>query len=85
MNLPPEHPRASTTDDVKLHDRYVKDVRLAWKKVCIELRKQLDRNLPFYPSMSISVMEIDPTLRCLRNLSTTQGINPFERRTNLDN
>ena len=58
MNLPPEHPRASTTDDVEcffsilrnmigMHFT-VKDVRLAWRKVCIELRKRLDRNLPFY-------------------------------------
>ena len=58
MNLPPEHPRASTTDDVEcffsilrnmigMHFT-VKDVRLAWRKVCIELRKRLDRNLPIY-------------------------------------
>ena len=58
MNLPHEHPRASTTDDVEcffsilrnmisMHFT-VKDARLAWRKVCIELRKRLDRNLPFY-------------------------------------
>lgn len=79
MNLPPEHPRSSTTDDVEcffsilrnmigMHFT-VKDVRFAWRKVCIELRKRIG-TFPFTtmcPNMSVSLREIDPPLRCLNN------------------
>ncbi len=61
--LPPEHPRASTTDDVEcffsilrnmLGTHFtVKDVRYAWRKICQELGKRLDKDLPFYYFVSI--------------------------------
>lgn len=54
----PEHPRASNTDDVKcffsvLCDHVgtnftLKQVKFAWRKVCIEFRKRTDPSLPFY-------------------------------------
>ena len=57
-NLPPEHPRSSTTDDVEcffsltrnmIGDHFtVKDVQFGWRKLCNEFAKRLDRKLPFY-------------------------------------
>ena len=53
----PEHPRASNTDDVEcfsvLRDHVsinftLKQVKFAWRKVCIEFQKRIDPSLPFY-------------------------------------
>ena len=54
----PEHPRASTTDDVEcffsvIRDVVgkhftVKDVRYAWRKICNEYAKRGDPELPFF-------------------------------------
>ena len=56
--LPPEHPRASTTDDVEcffsmLRDLVgkhftVKQVQLEFRKLCIEFMKRMEPDLPFY-------------------------------------
>ena len=56
--LPPEHPRASTTDDVKcffsmLRDNVgkhftVKQVQLEFRKMSMEFMKRMDPDLPFY-------------------------------------
>ena len=56
--LPPEHPRASTTDDVEcffsvLRDMVgkhftVKQVQYEWRKLCTEYMKRTDPELPFY-------------------------------------
>ena len=56
--LPPEHPRASTTDDVEcffsvLRDMIGKDftvkmVQYEWRKLCNEFTKRMDPELPFY-------------------------------------
>ena len=56
--LTPEHPRASTTDDVECFFSLlrsmigahftVKDVQTTWRKLCIEFSKRLDKHLPFY-------------------------------------
>ena len=58
LNLPPEHPRASTTDDVECYFSILrnvigahftlKEVRFAWRKVCLEFAKRLDKDLLFY-------------------------------------
>ena len=62
MNLPPEHPRASTMHDVECFFSLlrnmigkhftVKDVRFTWRKICKEFAKRLDKNLPYYYSLS---------------------------------
>ena len=54
----PEHPRASTTDDVECLFSILRDmvgkhftlhtVKYNWRKVCIELSKRLDPSLPYY-------------------------------------
>ena len=54
----PEHPRASSTDDVECFFSQlrnmigshftVKDVRYGWRKTCLEFAKRLDRQLPFF-------------------------------------
>ena len=56
--LPPEHPRASTTDAVECffslirnmigNHFTVKDIQFAWRKLCNEFTKRLDKELPFY-------------------------------------
>ena len=56
--LPPEHPRASTTDDVECffsltrnmigNHFTVKDIQFGWRKICNEFAKRLDKELPFY-------------------------------------
>ena len=56
--LPPEHPRASTTDDVEcffsvLRDVVgkhftVKQVQYEWRKLCTEHMKRLDPDTPFF-------------------------------------
>lgn len=56
--LQPEHPRASTTDDVECFfsvirdlvgkDFTLKQVKYAWRKICVEFEKRLDPDLPFY-------------------------------------
>ncbi len=58
LDLSPEHPRASTTDDIEcffsvMRDMVgthftVKQAQFAWRKVCIEFEKRIDDNLPFY-------------------------------------
>lgn len=57
-SIPPEHPRASTTDDVQcffsvLRDMVGKDfthkeVMFGWRKACQELTKRMDPRLPFF-------------------------------------
>ena len=57
-NLPPEHPRACTTDDVECffsvmrdtvgRDFSLKTVQHAWKRCCLEFTKRVDPELPFY-------------------------------------
>lgn len=57
-NLPPEHPRASSTDDVECFfsvmrdmlgsDFTLKHVLYAWRRLCIEFSKRVDPHLPFY-------------------------------------
>ena len=52
LSLPPEHPRASTTDDVECFFRVLRDfvgkdftlkqVKFAWRKVCVEFQKRLN-------------------------------------------
>ena len=54
----PEHPRASSTDDVKCFCSMMRDsigrnfttkqVKFGFRKVCAEFTKRLDPNLPFY-------------------------------------
>ena len=54
----PEHPRASTTDDVECFFSIMRDsigqnfttkqVKFAFRKVCTEFTKRLDPDLPFY-------------------------------------
>jgi len=54
----PEHPRASTTDDVECFFSLLRDmvgkhftlhiVKYNWKKLCIEFGKRMDPCLPFY-------------------------------------
>ena len=56
--MPPEHPRASTTDDVECFFSVMRDlvgnsftlktVQEEWKKICIEFEKRTQVNLPFY-------------------------------------
>lgn len=58
LRLAPEHPRASTTDDVECffsllrnmpgNHFTVKEVRVCWRKLCNEFSKRLNRDLPFY-------------------------------------
>ena len=53
-----EHPRSSTTDDVECSFSVMKDqvgtnftlkqVQFSWRKVCVEFRKRLGVDLPFY-------------------------------------
>lgn len=57
-NLPPEHPRACSTDDVEcffsvLCDNVgsnftLKRVLYSWRRSCVEFAKRIDPNLPFY-------------------------------------
>lgn len=57
-DLPPEHPRACSTDDVECFfsvlrdnlgtDFTLKRVQYAWRRSCIEFSKRIDPNLPFY-------------------------------------
>ncbi|XP_065887166.1 uncharacterized protein [Dysidea avara] len=57
-NEPPEHPRASTTDDVECFfsvlrdsvgkDFTLKEVQFGWRRVVHEFAKRLDPELPFY-------------------------------------
>ena len=54
----PEHPRASTTDDVECFFSVMRDLvganftlkqaQFAWRKVCVEFRKRISVDLPFY-------------------------------------
>ena len=54
----PEHPRASSTDDVECFFSVMRDsigrnfttkeVKLAFRKICAEFTKRLDPNLPFF-------------------------------------
>ena len=54
----PEHPRASSTDDVECFFSQlrsmigshftVKEVKYAWRKICSEFSKRLDRQLSFF-------------------------------------
>ena len=58
QNMPPEHPRSSSTDDVECffsllrsmigNHFTVKDVRFVWRKLCNEFSKRLNRELPFF-------------------------------------
>ena len=57
-DLPPEHPRASTTDDVECFFSVIRDlvgkdftlkhVQTEWRKICVEFNKRLSPDLPFY-------------------------------------
>ena len=57
-NIPPEHPRSSTTDDVECFfstmrdivgkDFTLKQVQHGWRKASIEMSKRLDPQLPYY-------------------------------------
>ena len=57
-NLPPEHPRACSTDDVEclfsvLRDNLgadftLKRVQYSWRRCCREFAKHIDPSLPFY-------------------------------------
>ena len=57
-NLPPEHPRACSTDDVECFFSVLRDnvgsnftlkrVLYSWRRSCIEFSKRIDPNLPFY-------------------------------------
>ena len=57
-DLPPEHPRSRSTDDVECFfsvlrdsvgaDLTVKQVQYSWRCSCIEFSKRNDKNLPFY-------------------------------------
>ncbi|XP_064390678.1 uncharacterized protein LOC135338466 [Halichondria panicea] len=57
-NMPPEHPRSSSTDDVECffsllrsmigNHFTVKDVRFVWRKLCNEFAKRLNKDLPFF-------------------------------------
>ena len=54
----PEHPRASSTDDVECFFSVMRDLvganftlkqaQFAWRKVCVEFRKRINVDLPFY-------------------------------------
>ena len=54
----PEHPRASTTDDVECFFSVMRDLvgtnftlkqaQFAWRKTCLEFRKRISVDLPFY-------------------------------------
>ncbi len=54
----PEHPRASTTDDVECLFSILRDlvgkhftlhtVKYTWRKICIEFAKRMDPRLPFF-------------------------------------
>lgn len=56
--LPPENPRASTTDDVECFFSVIRDlvgknftlkqVKIGWRKICQEFKKRINPNLPFY-------------------------------------
>ena len=62
-NLNPEHPRASTTDDVECFFSVMRDtvgksftlkrVQDEWMKICIEFNKRLDSELPFFYSTTV--------------------------------
>lgn len=55
---PPEHPRASTSDDVEcffsiMRDQIglnftIKQVQYAWRKICVEFQKRISPDLSFY-------------------------------------
>ena len=55
---PSENPRASTTDDVECFFSVARDivgknftlkqVQLAWRKICSEFEKRVNPNLPYY-------------------------------------
>lgn len=54
----PENPRSSTTDDVEcffsvMRDQIglnftLKQVQFAWRKICLEFKKRISQDLPFY-------------------------------------
>ena len=52
----PEHPRASTTDDVECFFSVMRDLvgtnftlkQFAWRKACLEFKKRISVDLPFY-------------------------------------
>ena len=58
QSLPPEHPRASTTDDVECFFSVMRDmvgknftlkqVKYGWRKVCLEFQKRINPDLPYY-------------------------------------
>ena len=58
QTLPPEHPRACSTDDVECFfsvmrdtlgsDFALKQVLYAWKHMCLEFAKRVNPDLPFY-------------------------------------
>ena len=57
-DLPPEHPRACSTDDVECFfsilrdnlgaDFTLKRVQYSWRRCCIEFAKRIDPSLPFF-------------------------------------
>ena len=58
QSQPPEHPRASTTDDVECFfsvirdlvgkDFSLKQVKYTWRKMCVKYEKRIDPELPYY-------------------------------------
>ena len=56
--LPPENPRASTTDDVECFFSVTRDlvgknftlkqVQVGWRKICLEFEKRINPDLPFF-------------------------------------
>ncbi len=58
QSLPPEHPRAGSTDDVECFFSVLrntigthftsKSVMVEWRKICQEFSKRIDSNLPFF-------------------------------------
>ena len=75
---PPEHPRASTTDDVECFFSVardmvgksftVRDMQYAWRKISIEYAKRADPDLPFYYHTTGFMKALEHLLTFLTNL-----------------
>ena len=68
QNIPPEHPRACSTDDVECFfsvlrdilgsDFSLKRVQYAWKRTCLEFSKRVDPDLPISHLPTIGFMKL---------------------------
>lgn len=89
--LPPEHPRASTTDDVECffsltrnmigNHFTVKDVQFGWRKICNEFANGWTRNFRFIitcPNMSAFLREKDPTSTSSKTPRVIPAISEYE-------